>query len=126
MGGIERITGPLLDVIEQLYEAHTQDVELHGWPIVHNTKRAGPTVYRVLDRLEDAGWVSARWEEQDPGVNRPRRRYYRLTPNGLEEVRELLGQRRPSALRPAAPRSAPRDPRTAFGVWLTALIGGRS
>ncbi|MEU5878392.1 helix-turn-helix transcriptional regulator [Spirillospora sp. NPDC047279] len=121
MSGIERITGPLLDVIEQLFDAHQRGVELHGWPIVQSTKRAGPTVYRVLDRLEDAGWVTARWEEQDPELTRPRRRFYRLTPNGVAEVRSLLGERRPAALDPGAPPGRPA-PGTAF--WRRGLSGG--
>jgi DNA-binding PadR family transcriptional regulator len=120
MSGVARITGPLLDVLEQLLNAHNQRVELHGWPIVHNTKRTGPTVYRVLDRLEDAGWVTARWDDPGPGSGRPRRRLYRFTPTGLAEARGILAARRPGARAPALPRS----PREAFGMWLRTRLGG--
>jgi PadR family transcriptional regulator PadR len=120
MSGVARITGPLLDVLEQLLNAHNQRVELHGWSIVHHTKRTGPTVYRVLDRLEDAGWVTARWDDPGPDPGRPRRRLYRFSPSGLAEARVLLAARRPGA-RTAAP---PRTAREAFGMWLRVRLGG--
>jgi len=85
--GLERVTGPTLDVLEVLLDAHSDDAELHGWAIVKTAKLSGPTVYGVLDRLEDAGWITARWEEQSSTANRPRRRYYRLTPTGATEAR---------------------------------------
>src|SRR5258708_1496623 len=98
MSGPVRVTGPLLDVVEAFLRALDENVELHGWAIMKPTRRSGPTVYGVIDRLEDAGWVTGRWEEQPPEVNRPRRRLYRLTPTGAAAVRELLAARRPEAL----------------------------
>jgi DNA-binding PadR family transcriptional regulator len=45
------------------------------------------TVHPILARLERAGWVGSRWEEIDPAeTGRPRRRYYRLTPDGRREA----------------------------------------
>jgi DNA-binding PadR family transcriptional regulator len=52
----------------------------------------------VLDRLEDAGWIAGRWEDQHPEPNKPRRRFYHLTPTGVTEARTLLAARRPRAL----------------------------
>jgi PadR family transcriptional regulator PadR len=104
--GPERVTEPTLDVLEVLLHASGANVEMYGWAIMRMVKRSGPTVYGVLDRLEDAGWVSGRWEEQ-PGIEgRPRRRYYRLTPTGVPAARGLLARRRPEALR-RPPRQAP-------------------
>lgn len=96
MVGIERVTKPLLDVLEAFLEA-TEDNhrELHGWAIMKAVARSGPTVYGVIDRLEDAGWIEGRWEERNPQPNKPRRRLYHLTPDGLESARGLLAQRRP-------------------------------
>lgn len=39
------------------------------------------TLYKALDRLEDAGALVSRWEEPDAAAleRRPRRRYYRMT-----------------------------------------------
>jgi len=93
-----RTTGPILDVSLCLLQAHVAGVELHGWAIMHEVKRSGPTVYGVLDRLEDRGWIVGSWEDQDRESNKPRRRFYRLTPEGLAAVRDLLAERRPEAL----------------------------
>jgi DNA-binding PadR family transcriptional regulator len=110
----ERVTGPLLDVLEVLLQAFNDQAELHGWVIAKMTKRSGPTIYGVIDRLEDAGWVSGRWED-NPQPNKPRRKLYVLTPTGVVEARSLLAQRRP-----AAGRAQPGPARlgTAFAHWL--------
>jgi DNA-binding PadR family transcriptional regulator len=84
--GPVRVTRPLLAVLEALLEA--EGFELHGWAIMKQTGRAGPTVYKILERLAAAGWLTARWDEvTEPG--RPRRRYYRLTDHGVKSVRTL-------------------------------------
>jgi PadR family transcriptional regulator PadR len=44
------------------------------------------TLYPVLYRLERAGFVSIRWETPERGVPR---KYYRLTPSGQAELRQL-------------------------------------
>jgi PadR family transcriptional regulator, regulatory protein PadR len=93
-----RVTNPLLDVAEVFLDAADHDAELHGWAILKATKRSGPTVYGVLDRLEDLGWITGRWEAQDPESSKPRRRLYRLTPTGVTAVSNLLRERRPQAL----------------------------
>jgi DNA-binding PadR family transcriptional regulator len=99
-----RVTGPLLDVAACLLRADVQGEQPHGWMIMKETKRSGPTVYGVLDRLEDRSWIEGYWEEQDPGSSRPRRRFYRLTPQGAAGLHDLLAERRPVALpRPTAP-----------------------
>jgi PadR family transcriptional regulator PadR len=99
------VTRPLLDVLEVLLQALDDGDELHGWAIMKRVQRSGPTVYGVLDRLEDAGWVTGRWEDQPVEPNRPRRRLYLLTPPGVRAARELLADRRSAAahrpLRPA-------------------------
>jgi DNA-binding PadR family transcriptional regulator len=92
--GPARITQPMLDVVQALYGA--SDCELHGWAIVKTTKRAGPTVYKILERLTDAGWLTARWEQHSPDLNKPRRRLYRLTPSGAQRAHALLSRHRPT------------------------------
>jgi PadR family transcriptional regulator len=67
-------------------------VEFHGYDIAKNlTSRSGRqilpaygTLYRALGRLEKMGLLQSRWEEPDIAVreNRPRRRLYKLTPQG--------------------------------------------
>ncbi|GAA2128867.1 PadR family transcriptional regulator [Actinomadura napierensis] len=120
MSGPIRVTGPLLDVAEVLLQAFDDKVELHGWAILKATKRSGPTVYGVLDRLEDAGWIIGRWEDQHPEPNKPRRRFYQLTPTGVVAARNVLAERRPETLN--------RPPRPAPGMavigWLHGLLPG--
>src|SRR5690349_25158716 len=49
----QRITQPLFDVLDVLLRAvDDDDLQLHGYAIMRLTKRSGPTVYGVLDRLE--------------------------------------------------------------------------
>jgi DNA-binding PadR family transcriptional regulator len=106
MGGPIRVTNPLLDVLEVLLQAFDSGADdLHGWTIMRATKRSGPTVYGVLDRLEDVGWISGRWEDENPEPGKPRRRLYSITPTGVTGAREILRERRPQALR--SRRSAP-------------------
>ncbi|MEU4511758.1 helix-turn-helix transcriptional regulator [Nonomuraea wenchangensis] len=100
MAGLERITQPTLDVLEVLVRAFDNNEQIHGWAIMKATKRAGPTVYKVLDRLEDARWITGEWEELGPDEPGPRRRFYRLTGEGAPAARTLLSQRRPAALQP--------------------------
>jgi DNA-binding PadR family transcriptional regulator len=97
-----RVTGPLLDIAEQLVQADVRGEDLYGWQLMKDTKRSGPTVYSVLDRLEALQWITRHWEELPPGENRPRRRLYRLTDSGRTEVHALLAERRPEALRELA------------------------
>ena len=47
------------------------------------------TLYPVLYRLEEAGFVAPRWETPVRGVPR---KYYRITDEGLEESRRLLAE----------------------------------
>jgi DNA-binding PadR family transcriptional regulator len=94
-----RTTGPLLDVCGRLLKADAQGEDLHGWRIMKDTKRTGPTVYGVLDRLEDLRWITSYWEALQPDENRPRRRLYRLTAEGRTEASGLLAERRPGELK---------------------------
>ena len=92
-----RVTRPLLDVLDALFQAFDDKADdLHGWAIMKATKRSGPTVYGVLDRLEDMGWIEGRWEQSNPDPSKPRRRFYRLTPTGEMSARDLLRERRPA------------------------------
>jgi len=99
MGRSTRVTRTSLDVMTCLLKADTHGEVLHGWPIIKETKLAGPTVYGILDRLEDAHWITGYWEKQSTDENRPRRRFYRLTAEGRSQMRELLAARRPDALK---------------------------
>jgi DNA-binding PadR family transcriptional regulator len=52
------------------------------------------TIYPILARLEQGGWVTSTWE--DPAVpeqaGSPRRRLYRITRDGAEQARYALAR----------------------------------
>ncbi|MGH3718939.1 MAG: PadR family transcriptional regulator [Pseudonocardiaceae bacterium] len=122
MGEPVRVTNPLLDVLEVLLDAFDDDRrELHGWAIMKAAARSGPTVYGVLDRLEDADWITGRWEDHHPQPNKPRRRFYRLTPTGAVSAVRLVTARRPGTRRPP---QQPTEPGLAFTGWLSGLFAG--
>ena len=59
------------------------DRRCYGLEIVEATGLMPGTIYPILARLEQAGWLSSEWEVVDRHVaGRPRRRYYRLTAPG--------------------------------------------
>jgi PadR family transcriptional regulator, regulatory protein PadR len=61
--------------------------ELSGAEIAKQTGLRSGTLYPILVRLEEAGWLDSRWEGEDPTVlGRPRRRYYRVTALGVKTV----------------------------------------
>ncbi|WP_222853700.1 PadR family transcriptional regulator [Fodinicola acaciae] len=53
----------------------------YGLELMRATGLPSGTLYPILVRLQDAGWVETHWEDVDPATaGRPARRYYRLTP----------------------------------------------
>ena len=84
----------------------------YGLDLMRATDQPSGTLYPILTRLLDAGWVVANWEpEHDPvAEGRPARRYYRLTPHGVTEARaavaELSQRLAKATLRNPKPRPA--------------------
>lgn len=64
----------------------------YGLDIIDATGLATGTVYVTLGRLQKRGFVATSWEDQRVAdrEGRPRRRYYRLTPEGREALQEAL------------------------------------
>ncbi len=75
-----------------------RDGVAYGLEIVTSTGMPSGTVYPTLGRLKKGGLVRSRWEDQRAAERegRPRRRYYELTPDGAEALRD--GVRRMSAV----------------------------
>jgi DNA-binding PadR family transcriptional regulator len=49
------------------------------------------SMYPILQRLLEAGWITDEWEDADPvEVGRPRRRFYSLTREGVEVALRAL------------------------------------
>lgn len=65
----------------------------YGLEIARNAGLATGTIYPILTRLERRGWVTSAWEERDPSdAGRPRRRYYRLTAEGMRAARAEIAE----------------------------------
>lgn len=63
-----------------------------GGDLAAATETATATVYQMLRRLEEQGWLQGEQEAENPhGRGRPPRTFYTLTPMGLAEARKLLG-----------------------------------
>jgi DNA-binding PadR family transcriptional regulator len=72
------------------------------------------TIYPILARLEQAGWLESGWEDVATVTDgRPRRRFYWLTRDGIEQVRDAL----------ARTHRAGRSQRAGWGV--TDVAGAR-
>lgn len=70
------------------------DREWYGLQMCEATGLPAGTVYPIIARLEQCGWVESRWE--DPGEHvaegRPRRRYYSFAAGGAEQARISLAR----------------------------------
>ena len=65
------------------------------------------TIHPILARLENLGWVQSGWEDVDPGATeRPRRRYYRVSEDGLAAARVALAQAHQTRTAPLSRRWA--------------------
>lgn len=106
-----RMTGPTQLVLRELL--NDPAAEMYGLEICKAVGLAPGTVHPILHKFEAIGWLESRFEEIDPSdAGRPRRRYYRLTPDGAEFAREALTRarklQRPAVqLRPGLAGSAP-------------------
>jgi PadR family transcriptional regulator, regulatory protein PadR len=93
----------LLDIVEAFVSAADEGTELYGYSLAVKSRRGGAEVYlESLDPLEQAGWISARWQTAEEGGSPGRRRrFYKLTPDGLTRAREMLATHRPPGSRPS-------------------------
>jgi PadR family transcriptional regulator, regulatory protein PadR len=114
--GMRRRPGTILPIERELLAAAAGLAargveEFHGFLIAHEMRdRSGArdliaygNLYRVLERMEKAGWLASAWE--DPAVaeaeRRARRRLYKLTGLGIAAAA------RSSAAEPGIPLAAP-------------------
>jgi DNA-binding PadR family transcriptional regulator len=99
-----RMTIPTQRVLEVLLDDPQRD--LYGLEIGDAAGLRSGTVHPILARLEGYGWLVSRWEEVDASAEgRPARRYYRLTPDGVQAARAALARAyRPSPVRRLRPQ----------------------
>lgn len=86
-----RLTKPTIAVLEVLLAA-TDDAPAWGLSICREADLGSGTVYPILDRLLERGWVTSH-HETEPHPGRPARRYYALTGTGRSRARDALAAR---------------------------------
>ncbi|MFF3204889.1 PadR family transcriptional regulator [Streptomyces sp. NPDC002962] len=87
-----RLTKPTIAVLETLLSA-AEDTPAWGLSICRDADLGPGTVYPILDRLSERGWVTS-YEETGPHPGRPPRRFYELTATGRRQAVEVLAARR--------------------------------
>ena len=95
MQPLSRITAATIDVLSVLNENREP---CWGLLVIKSSGRPAGSVYPILERLENSGWVTSSWEEDDSRSG-PRRRYYELTEGGAAAAR--------TAIRSFAAKTAP-------------------
>jgi PadR family transcriptional regulator, regulatory protein PadR len=104
--GEPRLSYQTLQVLQAFLERPAD--QLAGTDLQRRTGLASGTLYPILARLEDAGWLSSAWEDLDPHkAGRPRRRYYRITASGVSLAQNAFRQIRISAESPASVLGSP-------------------
>lgn len=85
-----RLTFQSMRVLDAFLRDH--QAKLAGADIHSVTGLPSGTLYPILARFESAGWLKSEWENVDPAeAQRPRRRYYSITPQGIAKASESLG-----------------------------------
>jgi len=82
----------MLAVLEAFLDAG-EGGRLYGLQIMKEAGIASGTLYPILDRLEDAGWIEGEWGLPEQ-AGRPARRYYSLTGAGITEAARAVAGRR--------------------------------
>jgi len=86
---LKRITKPTRLVLAAFMERPAD--EQYGLDVAKATGLKSGSLYPILGRLEEKGWLTSRWEDTDPEAEgRPRRRYYQLTGGGIALATKAL------------------------------------
>lgn len=86
-----RVSRPMLKVLKMMIERPLTPYS--GADIAREVGLGSGTVYPLLQRLENAGWLKSEWENVDPvEAGRPRRRHYKLTGRGQALAAKALAE----------------------------------
>jgi PadR family transcriptional regulator PadR len=84
-----RMTTPRLLALRVLIDQ--PDQERYGLSLAREAGLEPGTIYPILVAFETVGWLTSREDDIDVHVEgRPRRRYYRLTADGVTAAREAI------------------------------------
>jgi PadR family transcriptional regulator PadR len=96
MGKQPRLSSQTISVLSTLMTSPSS--ELSGAEIAKHAKLASGTLYPILFRLEETGWLKSHWEAGDPTLlGRPRRRFYRITALGIKNIEQVVRDLTPKA-----------------------------
>ena len=93
MERLARHTPATAAVVSALMESSES---IWGLQIVKMTGLKTGTVYPILERLEDAGWITSQWDT-DLTRKGPRRRYFKLETEAVPRAQEYISAQRPKA-----------------------------
>ncbi|SEI84370.1 transcriptional regulator, PadR family [Deinococcus reticulitermitis] len=88
-------TRAVLASLLRTYPAHT-----YGYDLSRATELKSGTLYPILQRLHEQGYLEAGWEPS-PHAGKPPRHIYRLTEEGLRLARERQAEGRSRKLKGA-------------------------
>ena len=100
----------------------------YGYALSRETELMSGTLYPILMRLEERGWLETQWETPETSAEKrgghPPRHMYRLTASGraaaIEALMAAKGKTKPrGALRPGAGECPPSSGRTYVGAGVT-------
>ena len=64
----------------------------YGYDLLRETGLKSGTLYPILARLQQGGWLEQRWQKA-PGPGRPPRHLYRLSRQGKTAAREIMARK---------------------------------
>jgi DNA-binding PadR family transcriptional regulator len=96
-----RLSRPTLDLLGALLESPSS--WQYGYDLSRRTALKSGTLYPILMRLAERGWLEAKWEF-DEASGRPRH-VYRLTGDGRRRAR-AVAQQSPDSIRRLRPQPA--------------------
>lgn len=88
-----RITGAFLEVMQIFVDQPNR--KFTGAEIKRLCGRKAGTIYPLLSRLVARGWIQSQWENIDVEIeDRPPRRLYRATKDGVKSATAILMEKR--------------------------------
>lgn len=85
-----RLTKKTIIVLELIAQAG--EAGITGYDLMKTAGIWSGTAYPLLKRIQGAGWITSKWEDNAiaDASGRPRRKYYKITMTGQAQLREAL------------------------------------